>query len=192
MKRFILAVLCVSAFNAIPASAQYVQWEVANGGNGHFYGAFPAIGGLNWELAKQLAEAEGGYLATIGSAAENAFAFSLVDSPEFWTSFNGSGPALGGFQADFSPEPDQGWGWITGEPWGYTNWGVDSPDDGFGFGENRLQFFSGVPGLRTPTWNDLFALDFNLGGYIVEKNVPEPATRLLALITITIGGGLRR
>jgi hypothetical protein len=192
MERYILTLLFASAFNAVPGIAQYVQWEVADGGNGHYYRAIPSSGGLNWELANQLAESEGGYLATIGSVAENTFVFGLVDSAEFWTSLNGSGPALGGFQADFSAEPDQGWGWITGEPWGYTNWSVDSPDDGFGFGENRLQFFSGVPGIRTPTWNDLFALDFNLGGYIVEKNVPEPASLQLALVAVAIGGYFRR
>jgi len=51
----------------------------------------PGFAGLTWTLADQLARSEGAYLATIKSPAENTFVFSLVDAPQFWTGFNGSG-----------------------------------------------------------------------------------------------------
>jgi hypothetical protein len=112
-------------------------------------------------------------LATITSVAENTFVFSLVNSPTFFTALNGSGPALGGFPPDGSPEPSGGWRWITGELWDYTNWSSDSPDDAHGQGEDGLSFYSGIPKTPAATWNDLprDALNLNLGGYVVERDL---------------------
>src|SRR6266436_6654963 len=86
------SVLCFTA------QAQWVTWEVSAGGNGHRYEAVPGFPGLTWSMADQLAQQAGGYLATITSSAENDFVFSLVNSPAFFSGFNGSGPALGGVQ----------------------------------------------------------------------------------------------
>lgn len=167
-----------ACFYCRSARADWVTWTVASGGNGHSYLAVPASPGLTWDIADQLAHAQGGYLATINSAAENAFVFSLVNSPQFFTSYNGSGPALGGIQLAGSPEPAGGWTWETGESWNYTNWFPGQPDDGAGFyQENRLHFFSGTLGSSTPaaTWNDINENDANIGGYVIEV-VPEPST----------------
>ena len=161
---------------------QWVRWEPTNGGNGHWYKAVVNTNGLTWTQTAQLAIAEGGYLATITSAAENDFVFSLVNSPEFFqgNGNNGSGPALGGFQPAGSEEPAGGWSWITGEPWSdafsSTNWYGGSPDDGLGFGEDRLQYFSGTQGVPAQFWNDLPSDASNLGGYIIESN-QRPTTQ---------------
>src|SRR5882762_6775277 len=105
----ILVLLAFLSLAVFPAGAQWVRWETSAGGNGHWYQPVPGFAGLIWTLADQLARAEGGYLATITSPAENAFVFSLVDAPQFWTGFNGSGPALGGVQQDGVAEPAAGW-----------------------------------------------------------------------------------
>jgi hypothetical protein len=150
--------------------AQWVRWEPAAGGNGHWYKAVPNTNGVTPRLATELARHDGGYLATIASADENAFVFSLVNSPTFFSAANGSGPALGGRQEADSPEPAGGWYWVTGEQWSYTNWSADSPNDGAGrFEEDSLSFYSGVPSTPAPTWNDQPFDDPNCGGYVVER-----------------------
>lgn len=174
IKKTLAGALASTCFLCLSTHAQWVEWKVSDGGNGHLYMAVPGSSGLTWNVADQLAQAQGGYLATITSQAENAFVFSLINSPQFFTSYNGSGPAIGGYQPAGSSEPDGGWAWVTGEAWGYSNWWPSQPDNGFG-NENRLEFFSGTLGSSTPaaTWNDLNENDGNIGGYVVEL-VPEP------------------
>ena len=172
--------------------ADWVTWTVASGGNGHSYLAVPASPGLTWNVANQLAQAQGGYLATINSPEENAFVFGLVNNPQFFTAFNGSGPALGGIQLPGSAEPGGGWGWQTGEPFNYTNWLPGQPDDGLGFwNENRLHFFSYLPSTPAATWNDINEDDTNIGGYVIEA-VPEPATPALLGLASILGVAFRK
>jgi hypothetical protein len=166
------------------ANAQWVVWPASSGGNNHLYMAVAATPGqtLTWNIANAAAIAQGGTLATITSPAENAFVFSLVNSPIFFNTFNGSGPALGGIQPPGSPEPGGGWSWATGELWSYTNWLPGSPDNAGGFiNEDRLHFFSSIANTPSAMWNDINQNDTNLGGYVIEV-VPEPgAAALLAL-----------
>jgi len=75
-------------------SATWVTWDISAGGNGHSYLAVTGFDGLTWNMADQLAQAQGGYLATINSSAENDFVFSLVNSSAFFTGYNGSGQPL--------------------------------------------------------------------------------------------------
>ena len=106
--------MLILAFNALltaSASAERVRWEIADGGNGHWYEALtgPPIRPrpIRWADAEQDAEARGGYLASITSEAENNFVFSLIDSPIYWF-FDGAvyfGPWLGGLQAPDTPVP---------------------------------------------------------------------------------------
>lgn len=182
MKCIGLISLLVLLFACVFVQATWVTWEVAAGGNGHRYQAVPGFDGLTWTLADELARAEGGYLATITSAAENDFVFGLVNTPEFWTDLNGSGPALGGLQQDGATEPTGGWYWTTGESWNYSNWLAGQPDNwpGTQVNENRLQFYS-----RSAMWNDLAHDDTNLGGFVIEiESVPEAGSTigLLALV----------
>src|SRR5262249_15632204 len=72
------------AFTPTHSRADWVQWRVADGGNGHYYQAVSTPGGITWEAAQAAAVGMGGYLATITSAAENAFAFNLAKDPSLW------------------------------------------------------------------------------------------------------------
>jgi hypothetical protein len=133
-----------------PCPAGTVEWD-----NGHCYEAVLAQG-LSWEDAQADCEARGGYLATITSAEENAFVFSLVSGDDdFWfiDGFgNGLGPWLGGYQVSGSAEPDGGWRWVTDEPFDYTNWETGQPDN-FGIGQDHLRFFK-MGGLKGDRWDD--------------------------------------
>lgn len=164
--RIIVGACAVTVLTCSSGRGQWVQWETSAGGNGHWYEAVAVTNGISWRQASELAHSECGYLATLTSAAENDFVFSLVNSPQFFTAQNGSGPALGGFQMPGSPEPDCGWTWITGEPWSYTHWGPGLPD---GAAEDRLHFFSGLSSTPSSNWNDIYSEDLNLGGYVVER-----------------------
>jgi len=167
-------------------SATWVTWETSAGGNGHSYLAVPGFSGLTWNMADQLAQAQGGYLATINSAAENDFVFSLVNSPSFFTAFNGSGPALGGYNAGTPSNPN--WSWVTGEPWTFDNWAPGLPNYAdFGSGpEDRIHYFSDIGSTPANTWNDLHHDDSNIGGYVIEA-VPEPQTLAFMAAALAIG-----
>jgi hypothetical protein len=151
--------------------AGWSRWETSAGGNGHWYKAVASSNSITWTEADQLARAQGGYLATITSAAENDFVFNLVNAPEFFWN-NGKGPLLGGFQQDRAPEPDGGWCWVSGDPWNYSNWHPTEPNNGrhpTGT-EDRLQFYSGIPRTPGATWNDVNRNDTETGGYVIERN----------------------
>ena len=184
--RFLPAVLA-SAFVAFALSgaapAAPVEWKVEDGGNGHFYelvfrpGPEPAP---SWTAARDAAAGMSfggvsGHLATVTSQAEHGFIntqfppFTLIA----W---------VGGVQ---EPDPtpgtgaDQGWSWITGEPWGYTAWMNGEPNDWPGTTDERyLSMWVGLPGDLN-TWND--NSDFGTPrAYVVEFPVivPEPAVAL--------------
>ena len=131
----------------------WVRWDPAVGGNGHYYAAVAVPGGIDWDGAAAAASARGGHLATVTSAEENAFIYSLVDSPEFWSQLPSSttrssvaasesgyltfGPWLGGLQPPGSPEPGGGWQWVTGEAFSYSNWHLGQPNEADQSGENQ-------------------------------------------------------
>lgn len=174
-----LSIFTLCLLGGLTLRAQsWVRWETAAGGNGHWYKAVINTNALNWTQMSQIANSEGGYLATITSAGENDFVFSLINSPEFFQGIggNGAGPAIGGYQPDGSPEPDGGWRWLTSEPWSYTAWAPGQPDNGGGV-ESRAHFWSGTQGLPSPTWNDLTPQDQNLGGYVIERDEPLAPVR---------------
>jgi hypothetical protein len=155
------------------ANAWWSRWEKSDGGNGHWYKAVAATNGITWMQADKLARAEDGYLATITSKEENAFVFKLVNSPEFFTDFNGCGPALGGFQLDEAAEPDGCWRWVTGEPWKYSNWHSGEPNNYKFPGlppEDRLIFYSGTSRTPSATWGDFGRNDIHTGGYVIERD----------------------
>jgi hypothetical protein len=173
MKQLSLSSVTLGLFLCTPilcfsAPSEWVQWDVSSGGNGHWYKAVPGFPGITWTLANELAHAQGGYLATLTSAEEDAFVFSLVanDPQYFRLDTNYSGPALGGLQQEGAPEPAGGWYWVTGESWTYSNWYPGQPNNQpWATPEERLHFF-GPDGQ----WNDLGKLDSNLGGYVIERN----------------------
>ena len=99
------------------ASAQdAVEWCVQDGGNGHWYRVVsPDYPSRDWYLVKAIAEADGGYLATITSVEENQFLalqpnFAPIDinaESQFW---------LGGIRIGSQ------WTWVNGESWRFTSW----------------------------------------------------------------------
>src|SRR6185436_2291403 len=74
-----------------------------------------------WVSAESDCVVWGGHLASIGTAAEQAFVFGVVVGEHD----AGQGAAWIGLNRREAGE----WRWSTGEPLGYTNWGADSPND---------------------------------------------------------------
>lgn len=153
-----------------------VGTSLANPANGHFY-EFVGSPGISWTNAKNAAAARTlyglqGYLATITSAAENAFVTSKLQG-RGW---------IGGSDAAIAHH----WHWVTG-PEGlqtgsdggaglyfynqdshtaisgsYTNWAGGEPNDFFGFqSENSAHFYA------DGSWND-FPDSSGVDGYVVE------------------------
>src|SRR5262245_16824465 len=78
---FILLSLVWSAGAHQAARAQtWVVWP----DNGHSYAVISAPAGIDWDSAEAAAQVLGGHLASVTSAAENQFVFSLIDHPEYW------------------------------------------------------------------------------------------------------------
>ncbi len=176
-----LTILAALAATGVLTHAIPVQWDVASGGNGHWYEAVPWAQGATWTDANAIAQAKGGYLADVHSAAENALVFGLIDDPAYWVhgsvggfSFN-DGPWIGGYQADTSVEPAGNFIWTsTGDSLGYSNWGSGQPDD-VGGNEDYIKFFTPNAtdiSQRSDTWNDAPNV---FSSYIVEYN-SKPAS----------------
>jgi T5SS/PEP-CTERM-associated repeat protein len=135
--------------------------QVFNPANGHYYEYVDQD--LNWENARQAAESRmlggvNGYLATVTSQTEQDFLASNFPIHAGW---------LGGLQTPGAIEPDQGWTWITGEPFVYLGWSPSEPNNIFGDNpnENRITFFGDGGGF----WSD--APDSFTGRLFVEYNV---------------------
>ncbi len=170
------------------AQASFVPWHAEDGGNGHSYQVFSSPEPIPWATAQTIAQSHGGYLATITSAAEQDFVYSLaLANPAAWEPASSHpfrhGPWLGGFQVPGSPEPGGGWQWITGEAFSYSLWDGGEPNDAGG--ENFIHFHglgAAVPG----GWNDIAGVTPHVYGYVVEINIPEPASAIL----LTVGAAL--
>ncbi len=146
----------------------YVEYEVPayNPANGNYYD-YVRTGAIDFDSAKAMAETmfyQGvqGHLATITSDEENDFISDTFDS-KAW---------IGAYQDLTDPnysEPDGGWKWVTGEPWGYDSWNTGEPNDGTGANEHYAEAWVGL-------WNDkqLSGSD-NVGGFFVEySNITIP------------------
>ena len=120
--------------------------ETTYGFNGHRYAVFDST--LSWSEAKACCEEKGGHLATITSAAEQAFIES-INSSQKW---------IGGYRND-----DNVWRWVTGEAWAYTNWADGEPNDSSNVisNENRVAVWP-------VKWNDLNENSREQSGFICE------------------------
>ena len=136
--------------------------------------------GVGWHLATITSEEEQGFL--------ESQLYPKADSGKFW---------LGAWQDMDAPAHDEGWNWVTGEAWDYTNWGPIRPDN---YQDN--EHFLITTDRLAWAWDDV-SEDMNgrlSTGYIAERsgdsvNVPEPgAMALLAggLLALGVAGWNRR
>ena len=153
-----IMLLGATALLAAPDQAEQVRWS----GNGHRYEVVVVPEGINWLDAKAAASARGGYLATLTSAEENRFVWSLIaNQPHVWTTSlrqgqtDSVGPWIGLMQIRHqAQEPKGGWQWISGEPLTSTNWAAGKPNNLEQI-EDYGHLFP-VAGSKDPaTWNDL-------------------------------------
>src|SRR5262245_57906438 len=113
-----MAVLCMASIiiqfaNSRAAANTPVTWDVQQGGNGHTYVIRPVANpGDSWDESRLAAQAEGGYLATITSQAEQDFLVNTVlptDTAVYSVFYQPWGYWLGGQRGT------AGWSWVTGE-----------------------------------------------------------------------------
>lgn len=162
-------VLMASAFVGVGQASSKVTWPV----NGHDYQAIPITTSITWQEARAAAEAMGGYLVTITSQAEQDFIvanFPEVLSGRWW---------IGAYQTPPVPETDPAadWHWVTGEPWGYTNWYPGEPNNDSGGYENDGMLW------HNGTWNDCVGTCSSVG-YIVEWDGTVPPTTTHVVINV--------
>lgn len=111
----------------------------------------------------------GGYLATLTSAAENAFVAALVSA-------GGRNAFLGGYQSNPWALANETWTWVTGEAWDFTAWTDGEPNDQGSPNESFLEMFT------IGSWNDVPELGSGYAEYAyVVEIVPSPAAALCAL-----------
>src|SRR5512138_3078838 len=104
---------------------------VFNPDNGHFY-ELVNDPWITWIEARDAAAGtvlEGtlqgyGHLATITSPEENAFVFGRYPGNALGNTW------IGGFQnAGYSATANEGWQWVTGEPWAWAGWNGGEPSN---------------------------------------------------------------
>jgi hypothetical protein len=146
---------------------------IYNEHNRNYYSSV-ASSGISWDEANAAAQELSygkcqAHLATITSQNEQdwiAGTFPAAVAQGYW---------LGGKQADGAVEPTGGWGWITGEPFLYTNWRAGEPNNSPN-NEESIQFnpaaWGGIPG----SWNDLQNNYPTAGGYVLEYECPTKVT----------------
>ena len=123
-KIFILFIVPVVVLGfTVYSFAAPTQWSSAAGGNDHWYEAIYVPGGITWTDSNAAATSMGSgwHLASVTSAAENKFIFSLFGSDPLFSNCclgpNASnGPWLGGFS---STNASNDWQWVTGEAFSY-------------------------------------------------------------------------
>jgi hypothetical protein len=179
------AALALGLAASMAASAAPVQWA----GNGHWYdvvlGVPGAAPGFTWDEAFADAPSKShmgmtGYMATVTSAAENAFLAA---------NFGTAGTAwLGGTDR----QTEGTWQWMNGPEAGqafvYFNWYPGEPNNCCN-GEDDLVTNWGPPG----NWNDIglpSSPDYRVG-YMIEyspaqNGVPEPG--VMALLGLGLAG----
>ena len=160
-----------------PCPQPPMQWTKSQGGNGHWYQVHFHSTGL---AAEAEARSIGGYLATITSAAENAYVHArYVEAGRQWA-------YIGLVQLDKQKSPSAGWRWMSGEPVKYSNWSdhngafpTGAPDDTpcalppWGVENNQanqgvMQFDGrwddierGVPTCGSPVWNNSSVVEWS-------------------------------
>lgn len=127
--------------------------EIPSQPEGHKYEVY--YGSYSWSEAMSACEKMGGHLATITSEDEQNYIMSITGGASLW---------IGGYRDD-----SYNWYWVTGEPWGYTNWGDGEPNDSDNVvsNENRVAVWP-------EKWNDLNDNNiYEQSGFICEWDDTE-------------------
>ncbi|MBU0702204.1 T9SS type A sorting domain-containing protein [bacterium] len=171
-----------------------VQWST----NGHYYEVVtPNPPGISWDQAKTAAEASTfqglhGHLATVASSEENSFIYGLLPSiASTWGYF------LGGYQPENSGEPNEDWRWLTGEPFSYTNWQGEEPNNAgagvTGDGQQDMLWMYGDAASHGGEWDDVWGwYQEYMGstiGYVVEYGSEPPIPPITPIFTSQQGIG---
>lgn len=90
---------------------------------------------ISWHDAQSFCKRLGGHLATSTSQEKNNFLTALTDSHIVWIGGTNEGSQNGS------------WRWVTGEPFSFSNWGANQPDNTGG-----IQFFINL--FPNSSWAD--------------------------------------
>ncbi len=151
-----LAVLAAAVPAGDACAQSAIEWRVADGGNGHWYGAISSTDAVGWTDSSSRASQVGGHLVTVHSIEEEDVIWALASDAALW---NGRcGPWIGLSQAANPSEPLGGWAWVSGEPLAWSNgtgWADECAWCCGGSTENAAHYFN--PQLTGPlrVWNDL-------------------------------------
>lgn len=104
--------------------------------NGHYYYIYNLPEVTTWEQAQQYCRSKNGYLATLTTKEENAFAYSLLKS------FNLTGAYFGLHDTGYND-----WKWVNNEKFSYSNWAYGEPSS---YSEPYGMFYE----KYVETWND--------------------------------------
>ena len=158
-------IFCLTVLLVLTNTFSYAEAEPkCNRVNGHCYEYISKPNGISWSNAvkasnNRVYKGVRGHLATVTSDQEFDFIYENVGMARSW---------LGGFQPPGTPEPDEGWEWITGEPWGPTFWAARNPNDESG-NEDRLGTH------RYGKWVDLPEYVGSwIEGFVVEYPLKSP------------------
>jgi hypothetical protein len=159
---FVASAVVAFASSTVFAQSTAVQWTVASGGNGHWYGRLTGTYPFDHSAISTAAQAIGAHLVALSSATEEQFVLERL------------GAGLLGLRAAQGSASFQ---WTNGEPLNYANWGTSScysgPYPNNPSGQQRFVFQShpecaGSQGFA-PSWDDYSPIE--LGSGIVEPAV---------------------
>lgn len=108
--------------------------------NGHYYYLYDLDTVTGWAAAQQYCQEQGGHLATITSAEEDAFLYSYMRQ-------KGCDSAMFGLT---DQDADDDWKWVTGEEFSYYNWHTGEPNHQGGYEHYGMYYREMTDG----TWND--------------------------------------
>ena len=168
----VLAPFAAALTTAGLAQAAPVAFPVSSGGTGHSYEVI-VNDDVNFDDARDLAEASGGYLVSITSPAEQSFVSSLLDSIDAPT---------GSYFMGLERIAGNNFGWTSGEPFSYESFADGEPNN-FQNRENVGQIYWAQDieddiNDRRGGWNDAPVSgyrnttipDLNRNGFVIERN----------------------
>lgn len=127
--------------------------------NDHYYCIYDVANVSDWNMAQEYCMEQGGYLATITSAEEDAFLYAYIVDEGYRSVMFGLS----------DQERTNDWRWVTGELLSYQNWQVGEPNHQGGYEHYGMYYEKNTDGK----WNDgsgeggIFICEW--GEYIVDE-----------------------